>query len=373
MQDHSLLKWDKQALLGLCQRLGSPSILFWTLPALMLLLLAGTISQKYLGLYVSIHQFFDSWIIWLFGMIPLPGFYPIMIVFSTNLLFRFIFRSPWSWQKAGLHMAHFGVLVLVIGGLFTSLSTEEGFLAIKEGESNQYVSDYHKRVLVLFDGDTTLQSVDFKKLAKHQEQKIGPFTLVIQNKCRNCEITARTENVQETKSQKKSMAQFMALSDKPLEKEDELNMSGLSFTVNNEEYIAFEGMPKPITLQADNKDYQLLFGKDQRALPFTLRLEKFTQDNYPGSDTARNYSSDIIIVDGKSKIEAQISMNKPLRYKGYSFYQSSYERTPDEIYSILTVVENKGRIFPYIACLIIGLGLLYHAFMNYPRTKETRS
>jgi hypothetical protein len=368
MQDHSIRKWDKQTLLGLCQRLGSPAILFWTLPALMLLLLVGTISQKYLGLYVSIHQFFDSWIIWLWHIVPLPGFYPIMIVFSINLFFRFIFRSPWSWQKAGLHMAHFGVLVLVIGGLFTSLSAKEGFLALKEGSSNQYVSDYHKRVLVLFEGDTTVQNIDFNVLTKRSEQKIGPFVLTINESCRNCEIQARTVGVQS--SQK--MANVMTLRDKPVEKEDERNMSGIGFTLNGEEYIAFEGMPEPITLESENRKYQLLFGKDQRALPFVLKLERFTQDNYPGSDTARNYSSDITIIDGKSQVKSQISMNNPLRYKGYSFYQSSYERTPEETYSILTVVENKGRLFPYIACLIIGLGLLYHAVMRYLVLSEVR-
>jgi len=45
-------------------------------------------------------------------------------------------------------------------------------------------------------------------------------------------------------------------------------------------------------------------------------------------------------------------MNKPLRYKGYTFFQSAYERDQSgEEITILAVVENKGRIFPYLGTI----------------------
>jgi hypothetical protein len=53
-------------------------------------------------------------------------------------------------------------------------------------------------------------------------------------------------------------------------------------------------------------------------------------------------------------------MNEPLRYKGYTFYQSSFSLRPDGEYSVLSVVRNKGRVFPYLASLLIFAGLLLH-------------
>jgi len=53
-------------------------------------------------------------------------------------------------------------------------------------------------------------------------------------------------------------------------------------------------------------------------------------------------------------------MNEPLRYRGYTLYQSSFDLSGDTPYTVLTVVENKGRIFPYIASLLIALGLIIH-------------
>ena len=53
-------------------------------------------------------------------------------------------------------------------------------------------------------------------------------------------------------------------------------------------------------------------------------------------------------------------MNQPLRYKGYSFYQSSYIDANGTEFTVLAVVNNIGRLFPYISTIIIALGILAH-------------
>jgi cytochrome c biogenesis protein ResB len=125
-------------------------------------------------------------------------------------------------------------------------------------------------------------------------------------------------------------------------------------------YIAFEGMPEPVTLYANEKEYKIIFGKQQSMLPFTIRLSDFEKEIYPGTDKARGYSSDVVILDNGLEWPARIEMNKPLRYKGYTFYQSSFEQTDKMQATILSVVENKGRLFPYIGTLIVTAGLMLH-------------
>ena len=51
-----------------------------------------------------------------------------------------------------------------------------------------------------------------------------------------------------------------------------------------------------------------------------------------------------------------IYMNHPLRYRGETFYQAGFQK--DDSASILQVVRNPGFVTPYIACVIVALGLL---------------
>ena len=59
-----------------------------------------------------------------------------------------------------------------------------------------------------------------------------------------------------------------------------------------------------------------------------------------------------------------ISMNKPFRYRDYTFYQLSYQLQGAQRISALAVVKNPVRIAPYIASIMIALGLALHFFIK---------
>ena len=44
--------------------LGAPALLFYTLPMLIVILVVGTIAQKWVGLHLALETYFYSWIIW---------------------------------------------------------------------------------------------------------------------------------------------------------------------------------------------------------------------------------------------------------------------------------------------------------------------
>ncbi len=54
-------------------------------------------------------------------------------------------------------------------------------------------------------------------------------------------------------------------------------------------------------------------------------------------------------------------MNEPLRYAGETFYQSGYRVDADgaEV-TDLQVVTNTGWMIPYVACMLVVIGMLYH-------------
>ena len=59
-------------------------------------------------------------------------------------------------------------------------------------------------------------------------------------------------------------------------------------------------------------------------------------------------------------------MNEPLRYKGYTFFQSSFIEGPEGETTVLAVVKNYGRLFPYISSIIMCIGLLFHLSLKLP-------
>jgi len=61
--------------------------------------------------------------------------------------------------------------------------------------------------------------------------------------------------------------------------------------------------------------------------PFSLSLKSFEIEYYPGTNSPADYMSIVNVADAKTseRFERKISMNNILRYKGYRFYQSSFD------------------------------------------------
>ena len=132
-------------------------------------------------------------------------------------------------------------------------------------------------------------------------------------------------------------------------------------------YVAMEDIPHKPSVSMHGSEFSLMVRRAERALPFSIELVDFRRDLHPVTDMAREFSSDIIVHDGGVSWPATIRMNEPLRYKGYTFYQSSFAMRPDGEYSVLSAVRNQGRIFPYLASAVIFAGLLMHVIIRLSR------
>ncbi|MCA8985937.1 MAG: hypothetical protein KDA76_19745, partial [Planctomycetaceae bacterium] len=93
-----------------------------------------------------------------------------------------------------------------------------------------------------------------------------------------------------------------------------------------------------------------------------MTLKDVRKDDYVGTDTPRNYSSDVVMVSPEHGIDSEfhIWMNNPLRALGETFYQSNYFRDPrtGTESTTLSVVSNTGWMIPYVACMIVAAGML---------------
>jgi hypothetical protein len=121
---------------------------------------------------------------------------------------------------------------------------------------------------------------------------------------------------------------------------------------------AADRFPTPVSIGGKTVFFSLR--RKTHPLPVTVRLLDFKKTEHPGTSKAKSFESRVIISTPELAREVVISMNKPLRYDDYSFYQSSYSQMEKTEASTLAVVQNPGRIIPYIASIVISLGLIIH-------------
>ena len=70
------------------------------------------------------------------------------------------------------------------------------------------------------------------------------------------------------------------------------------------------------------------------ALPFSLTLDRFEIETYPGSNKPKDYMSYLRLSDGETQKDIVISMNHILRHKHYRFYQSDYDEQGNSVLDV---------------------------------------
>lgn len=354
-------------------KLANVDYFFWAALWLMFLVVIGTLAQKDQGLYQAQNTYFSTWIFWA-GFIPLPSGLPTMGIIFVGLLSQLTFKTPFTSRKIGIAITHLGAFLLLLGGLFTALFSIEGSMMIPEGGSAGYFHDAHKLELAIInttsssDHDlTTAFGEGHLEAGKTLAHESVPFKLKILKFCPNSSL-----------KQDPSIADNLLISCIPLAKEDTENLAGLEFEIfgsaSDGKYYAVEGMP-PMQDFQDQKGsiYQIEVRHKRYHLPFEIQLQDFDKKMHAGTEQAKSYRSVISLIDGKINQRAVIQMNEPLRYRGYTLYQSSFIENNGQQITVLSVVKNVGRLFPYISSIIICIGLLIHLLQNLPFFFKSRS
>lgn len=120
-------------------------------------------------------------------------------------------------------------------------------------------------------------------------------------------------------------------------------------------------------IHLDGLDIMLGFGpKIYFTQPFALKLEKFVMETYPGSSSPSAYESHVRIVDEGKETPYNIYMNHVLNYKGYRFFQASFD--PDRKGTVLSVNHDFwGTLISYIGYAFLFLGMFVTMFWKGSR------
>lgn len=113
-------------------------------------------------------------------------------------------------------------------------------------------------------------------------------------------------------------------------------------------------------------------GMGNASLPFSVTLDDFRLQRYPGSHSPMSYESDLVIKKGdETPVQATVRMNKVIDIDGYRLFQSSFD--PDEQGTILSVsYDRPGMQLTYIGYFLLFAGFVLTLFSKKSRFGRLR-
>lgn len=352
-------------LLGL---LGSLKITVLGLFLLMVLTIWGTLYQAEHGLYSAQERFYQSWSFPLAGPIPFPGAQTVMLLLFINLAASLAFMALTRRLRVGFIATHAGLALMLAAGGVTFYFGRSANLSLAEGEAANVALSSQEWELAMMPANSGPQRVvsalDARQLRPGRRIPLPgtEFALHIDSYHRNC-IASRAA----TANAPVNGAGHTTLVRKPPAGEPGEDRPGMIATLEERgkergRILLWGGDPTPTALPGDRETMVIGLRRLHMPLPATIRLLDFRRELHPGTGMARSYSSQVSVEGStESARKVLISMNKPLRIGGYTFYQSSFASGPggSEV-STLAVVRNQARLLPYYATGLTGLGMLIH-------------
>jgi hypothetical protein len=132
---------------------------------------------------------------------------------------------------------------------------------------------------------------------------------------------------------------------------------------------------EPAELPLGEDPLIVTYGPGQRELPFSVKLLDFRKIDYPGTQMAAGFESDVELTDPRRGLILMrtIKMNQPLRYRGFSLYQSSFIPGAVET-TVLSARNDPGTPFVYAGFLIViaGVVLMFVGRRTAPRKRRAR-
>jgi hypothetical protein len=360
----------------------------------MVLIFAATLLQVELGIHEVQLRYFRSLVAWFDIVpgekrlpIPFPGGMLLGALLLVNLLTAHIRRFKLRWEKAGMILVHTGIVLMLLGELFTAVLSEESQMRLDEGKTSNHSVSPREVELALVetgdDGPETVHAIPFGRLREGATFRFDGFELRVVRFFRNSELAdARTaEPGFDPMRADRGMGTALAVKAKPHETAmDRRDLTSAFVEIQGDDgttgrWLLSNTMPGEEEFQANGKTWRMAIRQQRFYHPFSIRLLDFTHERYLGTQIPKNFSSRIRLINpatGEDR-ETLIYMNHPLRYGGLTFYQAGFEN--NDRTSILQVVRNPAWTMPYVSCAMVGIGLVWifsqHLAKAFARRRKT--
>jgi len=369
----------------------------------MILVFVATLEQVRIGIRGAQAEFFESFFgVWHYPEqfwggsflnvfpIPIPGGYLLGGLLILNLIAAYLTRFKWTYRKMGIQIIHLGIILLLAGQLFTQAMQVESRMQINKGESVNYIERFHGVELVFEDvTDENQSKVVTIPQSLLEEGGIFrtselPFKIRVQKFGPNCNFDFASAD--------KPVGEVVAAVDRGVAANGKLSVMPMDEDFSNEAqnyaYSTFELLDGAESLgtwfalahpagnhwwpllderladfafqpfRHDNRLWGISLRHEREYLPFSIKLNGIENEFYQGTEIPFNFESDVDLeLENGNTRKALVYMNTPLRHAGKTFYQYQMNKAAD--YTVFQVIRNPSWLVPYIACILVSLGLLW--------------
>jgi len=344
----------------------------------LLLVFVATLDQVNLGIWAVQEKYFRSFfVLWTIPGTPIalpvfPGGYLIGGLLLINLVAAHVYRFAFTWKKLGIQLAHAGVIALLVGELVTGLLQEDSSMRLEVGETKKYVESFREHELAIldrtdpqFDEVVAIPEALLADERSIQHAKL-PFQVNVKAWLPNATLQMGDPSGRaDLPRANQGIGPRVQVIPLPITyKSDEINLPAAFVEIVTTEGVAGTWVVSPIigmpqSFQYQGRTWEFAIRLRRQYLPFSLTLLNVTHEVYPGTEIPKNFASRVRVKsdDGQTDREVLIFMNNPLRHGGQTFYQ--YQMNAAGRMSVFQVVSNPGWILPYVACVMMGLGLTW--------------
>lgn len=308
------------------------------------------------------------------------GFAAAVLLVGCIMVFR---------KRGGIVLLHGGIMLVMVNELVVHTMHVEQQMQVAEGQTVDYAYDIRTVELALTDTSgknadqvTVIPQWMLQEKTDIRDEQL-PFDVKIDQYLQNADF-------QRAKPEDKNPAtsgfgkQFVASPLKPGVGTDtggkvDITAAYVSLLKKGTKdklgtYLVGVTIPEQ-KLEVDGKTYDVALRFQRHYKPYSVKLDDVRADMYLGTNTPKNYSSDIRLVDPTRNVDTDVHiwMNNPLRYGGETFYQSSYDPgSGGREVTVLSIVSNTGWMIPYIACMIVGTGMFAQFGLTLTRFMRRR-
>ncbi|WP_368030580.1 cytochrome c biogenesis protein CcsA [Arcobacter sp. s6] len=272
--------------------------------------------------------------------------YESILVLTCINLIGIIFKYK-MWKNKARFIFHSSFVVILIGAGITRYVGYEGIMQIPEGSTeNMMISGEPYLQVTIQDGDKVYYQ-EYQKEFTSFLSDVNKFSHKILFGEKAVDIDYKNFIFAKKETAKMGLLVVDVTIDG---KTQEIKLPGLRGQKGVQRDLIF-----------DNVIVKLEYGSKMVQLPFSIKLNDFQLDRYPGSMSPSSYASEVTVIeeDGKS-YDYRIFMNRTLSEGNFLFFQSSY--FPDETGTVLSVNNDPGKWPTYLGYFLLTLGLCLNFF-----------
>nr|WP_311325347.1 cytochrome c biogenesis protein CcsA [Capnocytophaga sputigena] len=304
------------------------------------------------GTFVENDYDTDTARIWVYNTWWFEAIMGLFVVNFIGNISRYRLLKKENWAVLVLHLSW---VFIIVGAGVTRYFGNEGMISLREGETtNTYLSD-RTYITAMVDGN--YQGVPLRK----KKQKEVLFS------------THTSNHYKWTSDFKGKPFSITYKSFKRIGKE--MNALVLEVVSGNEHkevtVMGKRGVQHPpATITLNGLQFHLSYGAREEKLPFSLTLNDFIAEKYPGTENSyASFKSKVTVSGGGETFPYDIEMNHILNYQGYRLFQSSFH--PDEKGTILSVNRDFwGTLITYIGYILLFGTLLAFMFVGKSRFRK---